>query len=160
MEFKENLMLKTKELMNNSLEKFREAFELINELQNNPEYLKSTTNTVDTNEEEYEKEDEVRNRRSGSCHCRPSYPCDCRKCDELFSIANRNLDLSIYAFNQAFETARLALQQLEDSEDYFSDAIEDFIRAIRCSNKHNCDDFCRSCRKNEDWHYTTCICKD
>lgn len=166
MEFNEKLMLETKELMNNCIDKFKEAFDLFQEMQDNPEYLRVMENLVEVNEKENdceceEEDDEYKSNPSGGCNCcKPSYPCDCKKCDELYYLANREYALSVYAFTQAFKTTKLALHQLEDSRNYYNCALKYYIKAIHCFNKNHCNDFCKKCHKDDDWYYTTCICKD
>ena len=162
MEFKEDLMLETKELMNSCINKLREAFEIFEDLQNNPELLSLEENLIDNEEEEAEKEyvDEYDDKKSDDCHCcKPSYPCDCRKCDTLFNLANKENALAVYAFNQALENARDALRQLEDARNFYEDSAKHYIKSIYCFKKNHCKDFCKR-SKNGDWHYTSCICKD
>ncbi len=162
MEFNEDLMLETKELMNICL---KEAFEIFQEIENNPEYLNIMENLIKDDDRdcdrEYSEDDDCRS-NSSDCHhcCKPAYPCDCKKCDELYCLASEEYALSIYAFTQSFKTAKLALQQLEDSRNYYEAAFRHYIKAIHCFKKNNCDEFCKGCYKAGHWYYTSCICED
>ena len=165
MDFNENSMLETKELMNNCLDKLKEAFEIFQEIENNPEYLRVMEALIEVDDKNYDGYCEEENddcKSHGDCHCcRPSYPCDCKKCDELYCIANKEYALSVYAFNQSFKTAELALHQFEDAKNYYNNAIKYYIKAMHCFNKHNCNDFCKKgCHKDDHWYYTSCICED
>lgn len=76
------------------------------------------------------------------CYCQ-TYPCKCKKCDFLKSAAFGKWELGFYALEQAWNTLGLAEDQFEDGTEALEEAIGLFIGANKCSQKYDCDDYCK-----------------